>query len=113
MKLKTRVAVAWTELALAAAMLTGGVAVDLTRPRGTVSAWGVGMNLVFTVVILGPLCVASWGRLQKTRTQLAELGPEAAPSVDLWTAPGAPGAIGIMVLVAALAMALIPALLYG
>lgn len=113
MKLKTRIKLAWFELALAALVLAGAVAIDLTRPRGSIGTVGVLMSVVLTIALFGSLCVASWKRLRETQTQLAELGPDAAPSADLWSAPGTPGVIGVMILVAAVAVAVIPALLYA
>lgn len=112
MKLKTRVKVAWFELAFIVTVLILAVGVDLARPRPPMRPTGVLMDALLTAFILAPLCVTSWSRLRRTRAQRAELGPDAEPSVDLWTAPGAPGVIGCAIVVVAIAAALTPALLF-
>lgn len=111
MKLKTRLGVARLELALATFILAGAVWLDLVRPHAAKTPAGVLIGGLLPVLLLAPMCVTSWRRLKKTRVQLAELGPEAEPSADLWTAPGAPGVFGMMLIVTAVAAALAPALL--
>jgi hypothetical protein len=111
MKLKTRLKIARFEVALAFLILASGLYVEVMRPHPMTSSVGALVGFILPILLLGPICVTSWRRLRATQAQLAELGPDAAPSADLWTAPGAPGVVGVMVIVAAVAAALVPALL--
>ena len=111
MKLKTRLTLAYAELTLAFGALIGMVAVDLTRPRGVLGLAGAGVGALLSVLILGPLCYASWKRLKQTRAEIVASGPDAAASTAIWVAPRISGALGVLILVAALAAALVPALL--
>jgi len=111
MKLKTRLGIAWFELVFVTLVLAAAIYVDLVRPHGPMSLAGLLVGLAAPVLILVPMCLSSWKRLRLTRAQLAKLGPDAAPSADLWTAPGMPGVVGIAIVVAAVAVALIPGLL--
>lgn len=110
MRLKTRLKLAWLELVLAAVLVVGLVGLDIARLQQK-SLGSIIIDVALTFFILLPLCVMSWNRLRKVHTQLSELGPDGSPSADLWTAPGAPGVIGVMVLALAVAVALAPALL--
>ena len=92
-------------------MAAAAVTIDAVRPHTRRGPGGLAVGFALSLIILAPLLWQSWMRLQRTRAQLAEFGPDAAPPVDLWTAPGAPGVIGVMVVVAAVAAALTPSLL--
>jgi hypothetical protein len=111
MKLKTRLILAYAEFTLAAGVLIVAVATDLMSPRGLFGLPGIGISAALSALLFGPICYSSWKRLRKTRAQLAELGPDGPASADLWVAPRVSGVIGAMILVAALAFALAPALL--
>lgn len=110
MKLKFRVKLAWLELAFSAAMLSGGVGLQLARSTAKTPV-GLALDLAIPILLLSPLCLTAWKRLGKVRTQIAELGPEATPSADPWTAPGGPGVVGVMIVLLAVAAALAPSLL--
>jgi hypothetical protein len=113
MKLKTRLALAYGELALAAATSIGMVALNLTRPLGTLGLAGAGVGALVSALIFGPLCYAAWKRLGRIRAEIVAFGPDAASSVSPWVAPRISGVLGVLILVAALFVALAPALLLG
>lgn len=110
MKLKTRLKLAWLELALAGLFLALAIILKLSMsPIKT--PIGVVLDVAVAALLTLPLCVAAWRRLGRVRTQIAEKGPEEAPSDDLWSAPGAPGVVSAMILLLALAVALGPPIL--
>lgn len=111
MKLKTRRILAYAELIAMLGAITALVALNLREPHGLFGLTRFGVGAFLTALIFAPLCHASWKRLQKVRVQITQLGPEGIASTDIWVAPRAAGMIGAMILVAALAFALAPALL--
>jgi hypothetical protein len=111
MKLKTRGKLAWLELILSVSVLAGMTGLDVIRPRFGEGLSGTFISVLLTASVFGWICYGSWKRLSQTRAQLVALGPDAEPRADLWTAPGALGMIGVLVILVAVAVALTPALL--
>lgn len=111
MKLKTRLKLAWLEVAVAGAILVGGVGLRLATSSARTTV-GLALDLALPALLLLPLCVGAWMRLRKLVVDIGVQGPEASPPADLWSAPGAPGIVGAMILLLALAAALAPPLLF-
>jgi hypothetical protein len=109
-RLKTRIRLAWLELASVAAGFTFVMGMSVMRSRGLAGSVDLGLGVAASVLAFAPLCWFSWRRLRRVQDQYAALGPDGSPSADLWTTPRS-GIVGVMLLVAALAVALAPALL--
>lgn len=110
MKLKTRARIARAELLLVIAAFGAIAVLAAARPHGGSTVSSDVPSVILAICLAAPTIMMSWRRLRSVRAQLAELGPDAEPKIDLWSAPGAPGVLGLTVVVVATAAALIPAL---
>jgi hypothetical protein len=111
MNLKTRVRWAWAELGLAVLVGTGLAAREVVNAPEDAGIVGSAINALPWLLLCGLVAWGSWRRLRQCQAQCAELGPDASPSQDLWSAPRCGGLIGVALLVIALIVALAPALL--